>query len=419
MFERIKAGKELTLFSPADVPELKKLFFSDDYEGFKAEYERCEARDDLIVEKVSALELMQIFIRERSQTGRYYFQDAYHTNAHTPFNPKYAPVRQSNLCLEIALPTEPLVRNVDDEDAEIALCTLSALNWLVINTEEEMEEICDIVIEALDMVLSYQDYPLAAAERSVRKYRPLGVGVINYAADIARHSWKYGDREALNYTHRKMEMMQYYLMKASVRLAKEKGRCDGYENLNIANNKLVIDSYCKNVDELHDEVLHMDWDSLRKDIDKYGIRNATVTALMPSETSSQVVGATNGIEPPRSYVTAKKSKSGALSLVVPNPEKHLHDYTYAWDMPNNKGYLHTVAVFQKFVDQTISANFYYDPKKYPNDLVPTKVIMADMALCQKYGIKTGYYHNTRPAGEDKMTIIDDATEDCGGGGCKI
>lgn len=426
IFERMTssdpAKKHITLFSPADVTKLNELFFSDDYAGFKAEYERLEALGDEIRHKrVNALKFMTTYIGERAQTGRYYWQDAFHTNAHMPFDPDHAPVRQSNLCLEIALPTKPLKRNVDDEDAEIALCTLAATNWLKIQTEEEMEEVCSILVEALDILLSYQDYPLAAAERSVKKYRPLGVGIINYAADLAWHGYKYGERGALNHTHRKMEMMQYYLMKASVDLARRLGPCEGHQNLRYwTRDELCIDTYCKRVDELHDETLHMDWDKLREDMRQYGLRNATLSALMPSETSSQVAGATNGIEPPRAYVSGKASKSGVLSLVVPNAETHLDKYTYAWDMTSNDGYIDTCAVLQKFTCQTISANFYYNPFLYPGEMVPVKVIMKDLIRCQKYGVKTGYYHNTRPKGVDKFTIDEGEKDDgCGSGGCKI
>ncbi|UKZ10754.1 ribonucleoside-diphosphate reductase subunit alpha [Vibrio phage C-ZP2022] len=420
LLERIRG--EITLFDTTQIPEVVKAFFSDDYEEFKRLYEAAEnnplLKDTSV--RVNTLEFMTEFLNERSQTGRYYWFDANHANSHGPFDPEKAPVRQSNLCLEIALPTKPLKHSVHDENAEIALCTLSAFNWLELNTEEDFKECADIVIRALDDLLSYQDYPLLAAQRSVDLYRPLGVGIINYAADMAKNGWKYGEQAALDYTHRKMEMMQFYLMSASVQLAKEFGRCEGFDNLRYAKGQMVIDTYCKNVDQLTSEPLHMDWEGLRADIAKYGIRNATVTALMPSETSSQVCGATNGIEPPRREVTTKTSKSGPLKLVVPLNGIDIDAYTYAWEMPNNTGYLYTVAVLQKFVDQAISANTYYVPSHFPNGKVPVKRLLADLALAVKFGLKTLYYHNTQPQGEDRLTIsVEKEDESCSGGGCKI
>lgn len=382
-------------------------------------YEKLEEDPLINSRKVDAFQFLTAYFTERAQTGRYYYQDAYWTNAHGPFDPAKAPIRQSNLCLEIALPTKPLSGNVDDPNAEIALCTLSAFNLLKIKTPEQFEEAADMVVRVLDELLDYQDYPIQAAWTSTEKYRPLGVGVVNFAAALAELGYQYGDQNCLDWTHRTFERLQYSLMKASVGLAKEKGRCKGFDDLRLANDTLLIDTYCKNVDSLTSESLHCDWDSLREDIKQYGIRNATLTAMMPSETSSQVLGATNGIEPVRNYVVAKDSKHGIMKQVIPNP--HLaNQYTIAWDMGDCTGYLKTIAVMQKFVDQTISANTYDDPAQHPGGQTPMKVLLMQQAFCAKYGIKTLYYHNTREESEDDGTILfQKEDESCAGGGCKI
>lgn len=421
ILERISPKSEkrfITLFSPNEVPGLRDKFYSDDYEGFKALYEEYEADPIINSRQVDAMQFLTSYFTERAQTGRYYYQDAYWSNAHGPFNPEYAPIRQSNLCLEIALPTKPLGANVDDPDAEIALCTLSAFNLLKIKTPEQFQEAADIVVRVLDELLDYQDYPMQAAWNSTEKYRPLGVGVVNFAAAIAELGFAYGDQNCLDWTHRTFEQLQFSLMTASVALAKEKGRCKGYNDLRLANNTLLIDTYCKNVDQITTQPLLCDWDGLREDIAKYGIRNATLTAMMPSETSSQVLGATNGIEPIRGYVVAKDSKHGIMKQVIPNP--HLaKNYTIAWEMGDCIPYLKTVAVMQKFTDQAISANTYDDPANHPGGQTPVKVLLQQQAAAVKFGIKTLYYHNTRETAEDTGEIVFEHVEECGGGGCKI
>ena len=301
--------------------------------------------------------------------------------------------------MEIALPTKPLT-NVEDESGEIALCTLSAFNLGAIESLDDFEELSDLVVRALDALLDYQNYPLPAAKRSTMNRRTLGVGVINYAYYLAKNGVKYSDGSANGLTHRTFEAMQYYLLKASVALAKEQGRCPAFNETNYAKGLLPIDTYKSDVDLICDEPLHYDWDTLRTEIMTHGLRNSTLTALMPSETSSQISNATNGIEPPRGYVSIKASKDGILKQVVPEYSEYKENYELLWDIGSNDGYLHLVGIMQKFVDQAISANTNYDPTRFDKGKVPMKKLLQDLLTAYKYGVKTLYYHNTRDGASD-------------------
>ena len=330
-----------------------------------------------------------------------------------------APIRQSNLCLEVALPTKPLL-NVEDDTGEIALCTLSAFNLGVIKGLDDLEELSDLVVRALDALLDYQDYPLPAAYKSTMNRRTLGVGVINYAYYLAKHGVKYSDGSANGLTHRTFEAIQYYLLKASVELAKEQGKCPLFHETNYAKGLLPIDTYKKDLDTICNEPLHYDWDALRSEIMKHGLRNSTLTALMPSETSSQISNATNGIEPPRGYVSIKASKDGILKQVVPDFINLKDNYELLWNIGSNDGYLHLVGIMQKFVDQAISANTNYDPSRFESGKVPMTKLLQDLLTAYKYGVKTLYYHNTRDGAKDDQTdAVQPVDEDCEGGGCKI
>ena len=419
MYQRLIKNENITLFSPSDVPGLYDAFFADQ-DKFDALYHQYEQDVNIRKRVVKAVELFALLMQERASTGRIYIQNVDHCNTHSPFNPQVAPVHQSNLCMEIALPTKPL-NNINDEKGEIALCTLSAFNLGKIESLDDFEELADLTVRALDALLDYQDYPVPAAKNSSLNRRTLGIGVINYAYYLAKHGVKYSDGSANNLTHRTFEAMQYYLLKASNNLAKEKGACPLFNETTYSQGILPIDTYKRDLDSITKEPLHYDWQSLRESIKTYGLRNSTLSALMPSETSSQISNATNGIEPPRGYISIKASKDGILKQVVPEYNKLKDLYELLWQIPNNTGYLHLVGIMQKFVDQSISANTNYDPTKFPNDKVPMKQLLADLLTAYKYGVKTLYYHNTRDGAEDIQGDIQPASSDdgCEGGACKI
>ena len=415
LYTRLIKGGNITLFSPNEVPGLYDAFFADQDE-FERLYTQYEQDPNIRKRTLPATELFSTLMQERAGTGRIYIQNVDHCNTHSPFDPRVAPVHQSNLCMEIALPTKPL-DNINDAEGEIALCTLSAFNLGALNNLDELEELADLTVRALDALLDYQDYPVAAARTATMNRRTLGIGVINYAYYLAKNGVRYSDDSALGLTHRTFEAMQYYLLKASVNLAKEYGACPLFNQTVYSQGKLPIDTYKKDLDAVCNEPLHYDWESLRADIVKYGLRNSTLTALMPSETSSQIANATNGIEPPRGLVSVKASKDGILKQVVPEFETLKDAYETLWQLPGNEGYLKLVGVMQKFVDQSISANTAYDPNKFEGSKVSMKQMLKDLLTAYKYGVKTLYYHNTRDGADDTQADIQD--DGCAGGACKI
>ena len=415
LYTRLIKGGNITLFSPNEVPGLYDAFFADQDE-FERLYTKYEQDPNIRKRTLSATDLFSTLMQERAGTGRIYIQNVDHCNTHSPFDPRVAPVHQSNLCMEIALPTKPL-DNINDPNGEIALCTLSAFNLGALNNLDELEDLADLTVRALDALLDYQDYPVAAARTATMSRRTLGIGVINYAYYLAKNGVRYSDYSALGLTHRTFEAMQYYLLKASVNLAKEYGACPLFNQTVYSQGKLPIDTYKKDLDAVCNEPLYYDWESLRADIVKYGLRNSTLTALMPSETSSQIANATNGIEPPRGLVTVKASKDGILKQVVPEFETLKDAYETLWQLPGNEGYLKLVGVMQKFVDQSISANTAYDPNKFEGSKVSMKQMLKDLLTAYKYGVKTLYYHNTRDGADDTQTDIQD--DGCAGGACKI
>lgn len=414
LYQRLIKSENITLFSPSDVPGLYEAFFADQ-DAFERLYVQYENDPNIRKHSLPAVELFSLMMQERAGTGRIYIQNVDHCNTHSPFDPSVAPVRQSNLCLEIALPTKPL-NDINDENGEIALCTLSAFNLGKIDDLSELDELADLIVRALDALLDYQDYPIKAAKIATENRRTLGVGVINYAYYLAKHGMKYSDGSGLALTHRTFEAIQYYLLKASVSLAKEYGACPAFNETTYSQGILPIDSYKKELDKICAEPLHLDWEALRHDITTHGLRNSTLTALMPSETSSQISNATNGIEPPRGLVTIKASKDGILKQVVPEHQRLQKQYELLWQMPNNDGYLQLVGVMQKFVDQAISANTNYDPSKFDGGRIPMKQMLKDLLTAYKLGLKTLYYHNTRDGADDAQTDMED---DCAGGACKI
>ena len=431
MYQRMMKDDYITLFSPSDVPGLYDAFFADQPK-FEALYVKYEQDESIRKKRIKAMELFGLFMQERASTGRIYLQNVDHCNTHSPFDPKVAPVRQSNLCLEIALPTKPL-EHVNDENGEIALCTLSAFNLGAIKSLDEFEELSDLAVRALDSLLDYQDYPVPAAYNATMNRRTLGIGVINFAYYLAKNGVKYSDFSANSLVHKTFEAMQYHLLKASNNLAKEKGACPKFNETTYSQGILPIDTYKKDLDAICNEPLHLDWESLRKDIVEHGLRNSTLSALMPSETSSQISNATNGIEPPRGHISVKSSKDGVLKQVVPEYERFKDQYELLWDIPSNDGYLQLCGIMQKFVDQTISANTSYNPSMYENGKVPMRLLLKDLLTAYKLGVKTLYYHNTRDGAADApvesttataskpaaQEVVIEEDDDCAGGACKI
>ncbi len=414
MYTRLIKGQDISLFSPGDTPGLYDAFF-EDQDKFEELYTKYENDPNVRSRQIPAADLFSLMMQERASTGRIYIQNVDHCNTHSPFDATVAPIRQSNLCMEIALPTKPL-DNINDEEGEIALCTLSAVNLGKVENVSDIEEPAELIVRALDALLDYQDYPVKAAQNGSMRRRTLGVGVINYAYYLAKNGARYSDDSALGLTHQTFEALQFYLLKASNKLAKEQGACPAFNETTYSQGILPIDTYKTDLDKICQEPLHLDWETLRGEITEHGLRNSTLTALMPSETSSQIANATNGIEPPRGLVSIKASKDGILKQVVPEIATLKDQYELLWQMPNNDGYLKLVAIMQKFVDQSISANTNYDPVRYAGGRVPMKILLKDLLNAYKMGVKTLYYHNTRDGANDAQADMED---DCAGGACKI
>ena len=416
MYQRLIEDKDITLLSPHSVEGLYDAYFNDQ-ELFEKLYVEAENNPLIPKKTIKATELFTLLMSERANTGRIYIMNVDHANTHSSFIEKEATIYTSNLCLEITLPIKPL-NNILDEEGEIALCTLGALNLGSVDKDklDDIEESMDLIVRALDSVLDYQNYPVKAARNSVDKYRPLGIGVINYAYYLAKNGARYSNASGHKLTHELFEAIQYYALKSSVQLAKEKGKCGAFENTKYSKGILPIDTYKKSIDEFASFDYRLDWESLRKDIVEYGLRNATLTSLMPSESSSQVSNATNGIDLPRGPITVKASKDGILKQVVPEYDKLGYDYEYLWYDSNNIGMLKLVAIMQKFVDQSISTNTRYNPANYPNGKVPMKEMLKELLLAYKYGVKTLYYHHTNDGSDDTQDSLDDG---CAGGACKI
>ena len=386
-YERFIQNREISLFSPHDVPGLYDAFGTDEFDDMYIAYESDES---VPRSTVGAQDLILDMLKERAETGRIYLMNIDHCNSHSSFKDK---VNMSNLCQEITLPTDP-INHIDDDAGEIALCILSAINVGKITRIDEMENLCDLTVRALEELIDYQEYPVAAARRSTLARRSLGIGFIGLAHFLAKNGEHYDDQNAWDLTHRLTEAFQYNLLKASNQIAKEKGACEAFHRTKYIDGILPIDTYKKEVDTITSEPLHYDWDSLRTDIEEHGLRHSTLSAQMPSESSSVVSNATNGIEPPRGYLSVKKSKKGPLKQVVPQYSQLKNFYTLLWDMPSNDGYINIVAVMQKFFDQSISGNWSYNPTQFENNEVPLSVMMKDMLTTYKLGWKTSYYQNT-------------------------
>ncbi|MEI9553657.1 class 1a ribonucleoside-diphosphate reductase subunit alpha [Enterobacter hormaechei] len=412
LYTRLQHGKNITLFHPNVAGgKLYEYFFSDQ-EKFQQLYEELEEDPSVAKKSISAADAFSVFGQERSQTGRIYVQHVDHCNTNSPFDPKQAPVKQSNLCMEIALPTHPINDINDPKDpGEVALCTLSAINLGKIEKLEDMREPVRTLVRALDRLLDYQNYPVLAAEKTKLR-RTLGIGWTNLAYYLAKRGLKYSDPRAANAVHELAEAFQYYLLEASVDLAKELGKCDLFHETTYSQGILPIDRYKKEVDALHTAELKMDWEKLRLDIALHGLRNSTLSTMMPCETSSQITNSTNGFEPPRDAISFKKSSAGMLPVLVPGVEDPSVVYEYKWDMDSPLPYLGLVAIMQKFIDQAASANTFYKPWDFPGGKLPIKVVLRDIMWAYKHGLKTLYYQETKD-GNDQ----DD--DGCGGGACKL
>jgi ribonucleoside-diphosphate reductase alpha chain len=402
MYQRLLAGGNITLFSPHDVPGLYEAYFGDPA-AFQELYEKYERATSIKKHTVSAMDLFSALIKERAETGRIYIMNVDHCNTHSSFKDT---VYMSNLCQEITLPTKPL-NHIDDPEGEIALCILSAINVGIIRSLDDLEDLCDLAVRALEEIIDYQKYPILAAEKSTKARRSLGVGYIGLAHYLAKNKTKYEDPKSWEAVHELSEAFQYYLLKASNKLAQERGPCEYFNRTKYADGILPIDTYKKEVDDIVQVELKYDWDSLRNDIKEHGLRHSTLSAQMPSESSSVVSNATNGIEPPRGYLSVKKSKKGPLKQIVPQYQTLKNNYSLLWDMPSNEGYIHIVAIMQKFFDQAISGNWSYNPTHFENNEVPMSVMLKDLLTTYKLGWKTSYYQNTYDYKTDPSELEDE------------
>ena len=398
-YQRFIDNKEISLFSPHDCPNLYESFGTDKFDDL---YRSYEADESIPRTTVGAQELFLDILKERAETGRLYIMNIDHCNTHSSFKDR---VTMSNLCQEITLPTYP-ISHIDDHLGEIALCILSAVNVGKIRSDEELEDLCDLAVRGLEELIDYQQYPVKAAEIATKARRSLGVGFIGLAHYLAKLGYKYDSQEAWDAVHGLSESFQYYLLKASNKIAEEKGWCENFGRTKYADGILPIDTYKKDVDEICSQPLQHDWESLRASINEHGLRHSTLSAQMPSESSSVVSNATNGIEPPRDYLSIKKSKKGPLKQVVPSYGTLKSKYTLLWDMPSNDGYIKVVAVMQKFFDQGISGNWSYNPEQYPDNEVPMQVMANDLLTTYKYGWKTSYYQNTHDMKNDEIDEIE-------------
>ena len=402
-YQRFIDNEQITLFSPHDVPNLYDSFGSPEFDDL---YRTYESDESIPKTRIGAQELLLDLCKERAETGRLYIMNIDHCNSHSSFKDK---VSMSNLCQEITLPTTPL-QHIDDPNGEIALCILSAINIGKIRELDDLEELCDLAVRGLEELIDYQEYPVEAAKLSTLNRRSLGVGYIGLAHYLAKQGENYDNPKAWKLVHELSEAFQYYLLKSSNTLAKEKGKCGYFHRTKYADGILPIDTYKRDIDEFCGTELNYDWNTLRDDIKEFGLRHSTLSAQMPSESSSVVSNATNGIEPPRAFLSTKKSKKGPLKQIVPQFGSLKNNYTLLWDMKSNDGYIKIVAAMQKFFDQAISGNWSYNPENYDNNEVPVSVMAGDLLKTYKYGWKTSYYQNTYDVKSDDEPLTEEKKE---------
>jgi len=392
-YERFINNEDITLFSPHEVPELYEAWGTDEFDDL---YLKAERKTSVKRGKVNAQELFFDMLKERAETGRIYIMNIDHCNTHSSFKDR---VYMSNLCQEITLPTDP-VQHIDGS-GEIALCILSAINVGTIDKRDELENLCDLAVRSLDEIIDHQKYPVKAAEVSTKARRSLGIGYIGLAHYLAKKGYTYDQKLGWRQVDKLTEAFQYYLLKASNEVAKEKGKCDYFDRTKYSDGILPIDTYKREVDEIVNRKYTYDWEWLRKEIKESGLRHSTLSAQMPSESSSVVSNATNGIEPPRDYLSVKKSKKGPLKQVVPDYKRLKNSYTLLWDMKGNEGYINIVSVMQKYFDQAISGNWSYNPEHFEDGQVPISVMAQDLLTTYKLGWKTSYYQNTYDSKKDE------------------
>ncbi len=413
-YERLIQGKDISLFCPNDVPEMYEAFFADQ-DKFAELYEKAERNTRIKKRKVKAIDLFSAIMQERKETGRIYIMNVDHANNHGAWLPSH-PIYQSNLCVEVLQHNTPL----GQPDSEIALCTLSAINWAKIDETKDFEEVCELTVRALDALLDYQNYPIEDARRHTMKYRTLGVGITNFAYFLAKRGLTYeGNEETYKTVNEFAEAWSYYMYKASVKLAKEFGRCPGFENLKVSKGILPIDTCAPGLEKFVAKETKMDWDTLRADLKEHGIRNATLLAVMPCESSSQILNSTNGIEPPRGHVSFKKSKDGVFAQLVPGSARMRKNYQLLWDLSSPKGYLILNGIIARWIEQAISTNTSYNPKNYKGEKIPMSELLKDLVFAYQLGIPTLYYNNTDDGNNDGSAKDQTIEVGCEGGACSL
>jgi ribonucleoside-diphosphate reductase alpha chain len=401
---RYKEEGTVTLFDPQEVPELYSQYGLVGWDELYSEAEEMARQGKYKRSKVvSAVQLIDALITERAETGRIYILFIDHANSHSSFLDK---IWQSNLCLEVTLPTTPF-ETLDDTQGEISTCVLAAINVLEIESEAEFEEIVDLEVRALNEVIDIQTYPYCMAELPSKARRPIGIGIANWAALLAKRGLKWGDKETLELMHKTAESLQYYALKSSNEQARESGAASLFRKTKYSLGILPIDTYKSDVDKLGDFPLRHDWEMLRESIRVHGLRNSTLTCQMPCESSSVIYSGTNGIEAPRGYVQSK----GNIKTLVPGLDQGW-EYELQWSIDNNRDYTNICAILQKFIDQSISADLYYNPSTYEDNRVPMTVVMRDFFYAYKMGLKSLYYHTTNDGNEQ---LAEDGCE----GGCKL
>ena len=409
-YDRVLKDEDITLFNNAEVPELYEAWGTKDFDKV---YKECESKKLKLKKKISARKLFSLIIKERVETGRIYILNVDHANNHGAWSDK---VTMSNLCTEVIHPTIPL-DDYHDKDAEIGMCILSAVNMLEVKNWQDLEKVCDLIVRFLEEIIDIQDYFNTAAENFAKKRRSLGVGITNLAAFLAKNELKYNSDKSLPVVDEWMEHFQYYLLKSSCQLSKEKGRCEKFENTKYSKGILPIDTYKNKVDELVKRKLSLDWDKLRKDIKEFGLRHSTLSSCMPCESSSVIQSSTNGVEPIRSLITYKTSKMGKLPVMVPGIGKYDHNYELAFDFKDNLGLLRINAVIQKYIDMAISTNVYYNYSHYENHILPDSKVMKEIMYAYSLGLISLYYNNTDDG--DKEQSMTQKENDCASGACKL
>lgn len=417
LWNRLKTGDNITLFSPHDVPGLYDAFF-ENTERWIELYEAAELNPNVPQQRMTAADVFTALMTERTETSRVYIMNVDLVNEHSSFVPEVAPIRQSNLCMEVTLPTRPL-QTVDDPEGEISLCTLSAVNMGKITTNAQLEKVTRVLVEFLDTLLDYQDYLMPAADNATKRYRPLGIGVTNLANWLAKRDAKYSDGSGNDIFHEFMEAFQYYLIKASVNLAKRFNPAPGFHTTKYSRGQMPIDHHSQGIDDLHKAEYQLDWAALRQSVMRHGMRNCTLSAQMPCESSSQVTNSTNGIEPVRDLVAVKTNADIMISQIVPDYAELKDKYETLWQMPDNRGYLTLCGIQQKFLDQSISTNTNYNPSEFEGGNIPMTVLLADQLFAYNIGIKTMYYQNMADgAGGEEDDVLVDSSADLDSDDCQ-